>query len=381
MVHITTSNDITYMQRALELAARGAGWVAPNPQVGAVIVKNGQIIGEGWHKSYGELHAEREALADCEKRGNDPQGATIYVTLEPCCHQGKQPPCTDALIEAGIERVVMGSFDPNPKVSGKGIAQLRESGIQVDEDCLREECDELLREWLYFIQTGLPYVTMKYAMTLDGKIATCTGDSQWVTGTQARQRVHEDRAKASAIVVGVGTVLNDDPLLTARPEGAENAHQPARIVLDAQLRTPAESQIALSAYDSPVYIVCEPDAPASRREALRDAGCKIITLPTQDGKVDLRELFQELGRRGMDSVIVEGGGTLHGSLLGSGLVNRVQAYIAPKIIGGCNALSPVEGAGIPIMDMALPLQNVQVEQLGDDFLIIGHTMLQAGDEA
>ncbi len=369
------------MREALDLAAAGAGWVAPNPQVGAVIVKEDRVIGRGYHTKCGELHAEREALADCERQGNDPAGATLYVTLEPCCHQGKQPPCTDAVIAAGITRVVVGSPDPNPLVAGKGNAALRAAGIQVDEGCLTAECDKLNQAWLYFIQTGLPYVTMKYAMTLDGKINTCTGDSKWITGSEARERVHEDRAKAAAILVGIGTVLADDPLLTARPTHAKNVHQPARVVLDAQLRCPQESQLALSAYDSPVYLVCEPDAPASRREALHDLGCKIVTVPAQDGKLDLHEVMRELGRRGMDSVIVEGGASVHGSLLATGLVNRVQAYIAPKIIGGKLASSPVEGAGIPIMDMALPLRDVTVEPFGADILVTGHTLLEAGGGA
>lgn len=361
------------MQRALELAAKGAGWTAPNPQVGAVIVKDGLAIGEGYHTRCGELHAEREALADCRQRGNDPKGATLYVTLEPCCHTGKQPPCTDAIIEAGIARVVMGSSDPNPLVAGKGIVQLRAAGIKVDEGCMTAECDELNRAWLYFIQTGLPFITMKYAMTLDGKIASCTGDSKWITGEQAREHAHRERARAAGIVVGIGTVLADDPMLTARPAGIENPHQPARIVIDTQLRTPFESQLALTAFDYPTYLICEPDAPASRREELHDMGCKIVSMPAQDGKIDLRELFKELGRRGMDSLIVEGGATLNGSLLATGMVNRVQTYIAPKIIGGKNAPSPVEGAGIPMMDYALPIKNPRVSQLGEDFLIEGCT--------
>ncbi|MGN0037905.1 MAG: bifunctional diaminohydroxyphosphoribosylaminopyrimidine deaminase/5-amino-6-(5-phosphoribosylamino)uracil reductase RibD [Coriobacteriales bacterium] len=362
------------MRRALALAAKGAGWAAPNPQVGAVIVRDGSIIAEGWHTAYGELHAEREALADCARRGEDPTGATVYVTLEPCCHTGKQPPCTEALIAAGISRVVMGAPDPNPLVAGKGIAQLRQAGIEVVEGVLVDECRELNRAWLHYIQTGLPYVTMKYAMTLDGKIASCTGDSKWVTGPQARKRVHEDRAKAAAIMVGVGTVLADDPLLTARPQGVANPHQPARFVLDAQLRTPADSQLALTAFEVPTYILCEPDAPASRREALRDAGCKIWTMPASEGRIDLRELLRTMGEKGFQDVTVEGGGQLHGSLLATGMVKRVQAYVAPKVIGGKAAPSPVEGAGIPAMELALPLQGVSVTPLGEDLLIEGFTL-------
>ncbi|MGN0072478.1 MAG: bifunctional diaminohydroxyphosphoribosylaminopyrimidine deaminase/5-amino-6-(5-phosphoribosylamino)uracil reductase RibD [Coriobacteriales bacterium] len=367
-------NHEPLMRRALALAAKGAGWVAPNPHVGAVIVRDGTIIGEGWHTAYGELHAEREALADCARRGEDPRGATAYVTLEPCCHTGKQPPCTEALIAAGISRVVMGAPDPNPLVAGKGIRQLRDAGIEVVEGVLVEECRAINRAWLYYIQTKLPFVTMKYAMTLDGKIASCTGDSRWVTGEHARQRVHEDRALAAAIMVGVGTVLADDPLLSARPQGVENPHQPARFVLDSQLRTPADSQLALTAWEQPTYIVCEPDAPASRREELKDAGCKIWTMPAREGRIDLHELLRTMGEKGFQDVIVEGGGQLHGSLLATGMVKRVQAYIAPKLIGGKAAPSPVEGAGIPLMEMALPLQDVSVTPLGSDLLVEGYTL-------
>ena len=362
-----------HMRRALALAARGAGWVAPNPQVGAVVVRDGAIIAEGWHTAYGELHAEREALASCARAGIDPSGATMYVTLEPCCHQGKQPPCTQALIDAGIARVVVGSADPNPLVAGKGVAALREAGLEVLEGVLEDECAALNRAWMHYITNKTPYVTMKYAMTLDGKIASCTGDSKWITGNAARQHVHEGRAAAAAIMVGVGTVLADDPLLSARPQGIESPHQPARFVLDAQLRTPADSQIALTAWEQPTYIVCEPDAPASRREQLKDAGCKIWTMPAREGRIDLRELLRTMGEKGFQDVTVEGGGQLHGSLLATGMVKRVQAYIAPKLIGGKAAPSPVEGAGIPVMDMALPLRETSVTQLGEDFLLEGFT--------
>ena len=366
-----------FMRDALALAAKGAGWVAPNPQVGAVLVKGGEVIGSGWHTKCGELHAEREALADCARRGNDPAGATLYVTLEPCCHTGKQPPCTQAVISAGISRVVVGSPDPNPLVAGKGNAALREAGIQVDEGCLTSQCDNLNREWLYFIQTGLPYVTMKYAMTLDGKIATHTGDSKWVTGALARARVHEDRAKTAAVMAGIGTVLADDPLLTARPQGQEHVHQPARVILDAQLKCPLDSQLARSAKDSPVYLACSAEASADKRHKLEDAGCHIIDLDSEDGLIDMRCLLKRLGELGCDSAIAEGGGRLHASLLERGLVNRVQAYIAPKLVGGHDALSPVEGAGIEVMRDALQLEDVSVELLGQDLLVTGYTALDA----
>ena len=233
------SEDEKYMVLAMELAKKGYGYTAPNPVVGAVIVKNGCIIGQGYHEKYGEPHAERNALASCTQ---SPEGATIYVTLEPCCHHGKQPPCTDAIIEAGIGRVVTGSGDPNPLVGGKGIQILRDHGIQVTEHVLREECDRLNQVFFHYIQTGRPYVTMKYAMTMDGKIAAYTGASRWVTGEEARHHVHEQRKKNTAIMVGIGTVLADDPMLNCRIEGGRN---PVRIICDTHLKMPLTSKIDL----------------------------------------------------------------------------------------------------------------------------------------
>lgn len=364
--------DIAYMRRALTLAARGAGWVSPNPQVGAVIVRDGHIIGEGWHHTCGEVHAERDALRDCTARGEDASGATVYVTLEPCCHTGKQPPCTDALIEANVAEVVVGAGDPNPLVAGRGLALLREAGIRVREGVLAEECAALNHAWSFFITRKRPYLTMKYAMTLDGKSATHTGDSKWITGTEARAHVHDERTRVGGIMVGVGTVLADDPLLTARPQNWETEpHQPARIVLDAQARTPLASQLVRTACNSPVHVFTGPDAPANRIDALRDAGVQIHTVPAQNGQLDLAEVMTQLGTLGVDSLIVEGGGSLHGSLLASGLVNRVQAYIAPKLAGGAASPTPVQGGGIPAMDCALQLKNPQVTQLGADLLVEG----------
>ena len=244
-------SDEKYMELALSLAERGAGRVSPNPMVGAVIVKNGKIIGEGWHARYGDLHAERNALADCEKRGENPKGATIYVTLEPCCHHGKTPPCTDALIAAGIARVVIGSEDPNPLVAGKGIRQLREAGIEVSSGVLKEACDRLNRVFFHYITHHTPYVVMKYAITMDGKIAAYTGNSQWITGEAARQNVHRDRNRYTAIMAGIGTVLADDPLLTCRiPEGKN----PTRIIADTHLQIPLDAQIVKTAREIPTIL-------------------------------------------------------------------------------------------------------------------------------
>lgn len=365
-------NHEFYMQRALKLAAKGAGWVNPNPKVGAVIVANGEVIGEGYHTRYGNLHAEREALADCKHRGNDPAGATIYVTLEPCCHTGKQPPCVEALIEAGIGQVVMGAPDPNPLVAGKGIAQLREAGIEVVEGVMVEKCRKINRAWLHYIQTKHPFVTLKYAMTLDGKIATASGDSKWVTGVAARQRVHEDRAKTAAILVGVNTVLADNPQLTARPAGMHNPHQPTRFVIDPSLRIPLDTLLVQRSREVPTIIVASQNADATRKEALEGAGCSVWGFPTEEnGTIPIPLLLEHIGQEGYDSVIVEGGAKTAGAFLDADCVDFVQAYIAPKIIGGAGCPSPVAGNGAHLMSEAIMLDDVHMEHLGGDFLVSG----------
>lgn len=374
--------DRDYMARALALAARGRGWTAPNPLVGCVLVRDGRVIGEGWHTRFGAPHAEREALAACATAGEDPVGATAYVTLEPCGHTGKQPPCADALVEAGLARVVVGSSDPNPLVSGKGIRRLREAGIQVDEGMMREECDALNRAFFHHVRTGLPYVTAKYAMTLDGKAATRTGASKWVTGEIARRRVHEDRTAAAAIMVGAGTVLADDPMLDAR--GVEalqfelGVHQPVRIVCDGRLRTPLSSRVVATAHEHPTIIVTveghreeAPERP-DRITAYREAGCQVVCVPADArGRVSLPHAMAALGELGINSIVVEGGPTLLGSLFDEGLIDHVQAYIAPKMFGGGAAPSPVGGLGIADPSSALVIQDAVTIALGDDILVEG----------
>ena len=288
----------------------------------------------------------------------------MYVTLEPCCHQGKQPPCTDAILEAGISRVVVGSGDPNPLVAGKGLEILRRHGIAVKTGVLEEDCSKLNQVFFHFIRTRRPYVVMKYAMTLDGKIATRTGASQWITGEEARRRVHQDRHRYAAILVGVGTVLADDPLLTCRMEGGKN---PTRIVCDTYLRTPPESQIVRTARDVPTILATACQDP-SRFAPYEDAGCQVWTLPLQGGHVDLNALMDRLGTAGIDSVLLEGGGTLNWSALEAGIVQKVQAYIAPKLFGG-NAKSPVGGLGVAQPDQAFLLKNTSVVSLGQDLLL------------
>lgn len=357
-------NDREYMRLALELAERGCGWVSPNPMVGAVIVKDGRIIGQGWHQRYGQLHAERNALASCTE---SPKDAVMYVTLEPCCHQGLQPPCTEAILQSGIRRVVVGSADPNPLVAGKGIRKLREHGVSVTENVLKEECDRLNQVFFHYITSGLPYVTMKYAMTLDGKIAAYTGLSQWITGEKAREHVHLQRHKNRAIMVGVGTVLADDPLLTCRIEGGRD---PIRIVCDSSLRTPIASRLVETARRVPTILATCCGEPAKTAE-YEKAGCRVIKLGRKNGHADLNELIEILGREKIDSILLEGGGSLNWSALESGIVDKVQAYIAPKLFGGEHAKTPVRGQGFPSPAEAVRLKGCSMVPLGDDFLIEG----------
>ena len=357
-------NDCDYMRLAAALAARGAGWTSPNPLVGAVIVKAGRIIGEGWHARCGGLHAERHALQSCTE---DPAGATLYVTLEPCCHTGRQPPCTDAILAAGIRRVAVGSMDPNPLVAGKGVELLRGRGVEVETGILREVCDALNPVFFHYIRTKRPYVVMKFAMTLDGKIAARTGASRWITGEAARQRVHQDRHRYRGILAGVGTVLADDPLLTCRMEGGRN---PVRIICDTHLRTPLESRIVRTAGEAETILAtCVGDGEKIAPYAA--AGCQVWTLGPREGRVDLPALMDRLGAAEIDSVLLEGGGTLNWSMLEAGLVRRVQAYIAPKLLGGGRAKSPVGGLGVEAPDLGAHLSDVTVTRLGEDFLLEG----------
>lgn len=357
-----------FMKRAIELAKQGAGWTAPNPLVGAVVVKNGRVIGEGYHRKYGELHAERNALAACSE---DPAGATLYVTLEPCCHYGKTPPCTEIIIEKKIAKVVIGSRDPNPKVAGKGARILREHGIEVVEDYMREACDALNPVFFHYITTKTPYVVLKFAMTLDGKIATRTGASKWITGEAARNHVHQLRGRYAGILAGIGTVLADDPMLNCRIDGA---HQPLRIILDSHLRIPMGSRLVRSAKEYPLLIVCnesnrDREEGASRIQKLEEAGAKVWTLPEKNGHPDLNVLMQRLGEEKIDSVLIEGGGTVNEAALKAHIVHHVYAYIAPKIFGGEDAKTPVEGSGIRLPQECAKLRLAKITVLLNDMLL------------
>ena len=316
-----------YMRRAVELAKKGEGWTSPNPMVGAVVVKDGRIIGEGYHARYGELHAERNALRACME---PTEGADLYVTLEPCCHYGKQPPCVEAIVQAGIKRVFVGSDDPNPLVAGKGIQYLRERGILVETHVLKEECDALNPVFFHYIRRKTPYVVLKYAMTMDGKIAAYTGASKWVTGEEARAWVQRERSRYRGIMVGVNTVLADDPLLNCRMPGGRN---PVRIICDTHLKTPLESQIVKTAREIPTILaVCETDK--KRYLPYEQAGCQILPVSEEEGHVNLKNLMKLLGEKQIDSILLEGGGTLNWFALKSGIVKEVHAYLAPKLFGG-----------------------------------------------
>lgn len=357
-----------FMKRAIELAKQGVGWTAPNPLVGAVVVKNGRVIGEGYHRKYGELHAERNALAACTE---DPAGATLYVTLEPCCHYGKTPPCTEIIIEKKIAKVVIGSRDPNPKVAGKGARILREHGINVVEDYMREACDALNPVFFHYITTKTPYVVLKFAMTLDGKIATRTGASKWITGEAARNHVHQLRGRYAGILVGIGTVLADDPMLNCRIDGA---HQPLRIILDSHLRIPMGSRLVRSAKEYPLLIVCnestrDREEGTNRIQKLEEAGAKVWTLPEKNGHPDLNVLMQWLGEEKIDSVLIEGGGTVNEAVLKAHIVHHVYAYIAPKIFGGEDAKTPVEGSGIRLPQECAKLRLAKITVLLNDMLL------------
>lgn len=351
-----------YMKRAIELALEGIGKVNPNPLVGAVIVKDDRVLAEGYHEKYGALHAERHAFS---KLRESAAMADMYVTLEPCCHYGKQPPCTQAIIENGIKNVYVGSHDPNILVAGKGIKQLREAGINVVENVLKEECDALNPVFFHYITTKTPYVVMKYAMTLDGKTACDTGESKWVTGREARQHVQKTRNALTGIMAGVQTVINDNPMLTCR---LDNGRNPVRIICDSHLRIPVSSNILKTAQKIRTIIATTSDD-KQKIDQIRETGAEIIKTEPLYGRVNLNELIIKLGEQGIDSILLEGGGTLNQSALKAGIVNHIQAYIAPKIFGGSGRYTPVGGIGVTSPDDAYLFDNLKITQFGSDILL------------
>ncbi len=354
--------DEKYMRRAIELASGGLGRVNPNPLVGAVIVKDDRILAEGYHEKYGGLHAERNAFSQLKESA---AGADMYVTLEPCCHYGKQPPCTEAIIGNGIKNVYIGSHDPNSLVAGKGIKQLRDAGISVTEGVLEEECDALNPVFFHYITTKTPYVVMKYAMTLDGKTACDTGKSRWVTGESARNHVQQTRNALTGIMAGVQTVINDNPSLTCR---IENGRNPVRIICDSSLRIPDSSEVLKTAHKTRTIIATISDN-AQRLSQIEETGAEIVKTKPLNGRVDLKELMLKLGRLGIDGILLEGGGTLNHSALKAGIVNHVHAYIAPKIFGGSGKYTPVSGGGVKSPDDAYMFRNLKITRFRHDILL------------
>ncbi|MCQ4635628.1 bifunctional diaminohydroxyphosphoribosylaminopyrimidine deaminase/5-amino-6-(5-phosphoribosylamino)uracil reductase RibD [Anaerovorax odorimutans] len=349
-----------YMRYALELAQQGRGRTSPNPLVGAVIVKGGRIIGEGWHKKCGENHAEINAFEDAAREGHDVRGAEMYVTLEPCSHYGKTPPCAKTIIEKGIKKVYVGTADPNPLVAGQGLQMMEKAGIEVEMGILEEECRSINEIFLKYITAGKPFVVMKTAMTLDGKIASHTGDSKWVSGDEARRIVQEMRNSLTGIMVGIGTVLADDPELTCRLEGGRD---PLRIIVDSHLRIPLTAKVLK---DENYIIAATADCDSEKRKRL---GERVLIVKSKNGQVDLEDLMTHLGDRGIDSILLEGGGTLNEAALKAGIVDRVVSFIAPKIIGGRKAKTPVEGEGFEKMSQAISLKDLEIQKIGDDLMI------------
>ncbi|WP_177173720.1 bifunctional diaminohydroxyphosphoribosylaminopyrimidine deaminase/5-amino-6-(5-phosphoribosylamino)uracil reductase RibD [Carnobacterium iners] len=358
--------DEFYMKMALDLAKKGKGFTAPNPLVGAVIVKNGKVIGQGYHEEFGQAHAEVNAIASASECVS---GATLYVTLEPCSHVGKTPPCSDLVVDKKIRRVVIGMGDPNPLVAGKGIERLRNKGILVSIGVLEKEIAQLNEAFIKYIVTKEPFVVMKSAMSLDGKIATVTGESQWISDAAARKRVHNLRHELSGIMVGIDTIIKDDPQLTARIPNGKN---PIRIVVDSQLRIPLAS-VVLSQQDKAKTIVATTNRASSEKIAtLTKMGIEVIVTSQRDNRVDLRELMKKLGAKGIDSILLEGGATLNFSALKEGIVDKVHVYLSPKIIGGKDAKTIVEGEGISSLENAFQLKRLNPVMVGEDILIEGY---------
>lgn len=358
-----------YMKKALQLASRALGRTSPNPLVGAVIVKNGNIISEGYHKKAGTPHAEIHALNAADK--DEVKGATMYVTLEPCSHYGKTPPCTKAIIEAGIKEVVIATLDPNPKVAGRGLKILEEAGIKTTVGVLEKEALIQNEVFLKYITRKLPFVCMKYAMTLDGKIATSTGDSRWISNEQSREYVHHLRNIYDGILVGIGTVLTDDPMLNTRLDDIDKK-DPIRIIIDGKLELPHDSNIVKTSGEQETIVFTTSIKNQEKALYLTNAGMKLIEVGGLPDELNMLEVFSKLGDLGITSVLVEGGAQINASLLKHKLVDKILCFVAPKIVGGV-APTPITGAGIPLMKDAYRLESIEIEKIGNDTLIKAYT--------
>jgi diaminohydroxyphosphoribosylaminopyrimidine deaminase / 5-amino-6-(5-phosphoribosylamino)uracil reductase len=366
-----TETDKLYVARAIELARNGAGTVKPNPVVGAVVARDGEILGEGWHQEYGAAHAEVNAIEACGLE--DLSGATLYVSLEPCCHEGKTPPCTDAILQAGIRRVVVASDDPTDKAAGRGLGILRDEGVEVviADGELAAKARLLNQAFRKHARVGRPWVLFKSAMTLDGKVATRTGDSQWISGEDSRQLAHRWRAAVDAVVVGIGTALADDPQLTARPGGlpAEPGAQPRRVVFDSLARLPPSSQLVAAAAEIPLTIVVSRAAARADTDALEAAGVQVLVATGENEPARVRSALDQLGALGVASVLLEGGPHLAGAFLDAGEIDELRLFLAPLLLGGSAARDPLEGEGVERISEALRALSFDYERVGGDLLI------------
>jgi len=367
-VNRTAATDKVFMRQALRLARRGLGRTSPNPMVGAVLVRGGKLLGAGWHRRAGWPHAEVEALRDATRRGTPVRGATLFVTLEPCCTHGRTPPCTEAIVAAGIRRVVVAATDPNPCHAGRGFDLLRAAGIAVETGVLADEATRLNEVFNHWVMQRTPFVTVKAAMTLDGKIATASGESKWITGPPARAAGMRLRFAADAVLVGINTVLADNPALTVRGPTGRIRKAPRRIVLDALARTPAESVVASDAFAGRTTVVVSSSAPPARVKRLAQR-VQVLTAPVHEGRIDLAWLLAHLGGEGVASVLVEGGGEVNAAFLESGLAQRVAFFYAPKILGGRDARRGVAGAGARSLQDLIELREVVWRRVGEDLLL------------
>ena len=363
-----STTDRKFMEDALALAAKARGRTSPNPLVGAVIVRDGEIVGEGYHRKAGDAHAEIHALNQAKELA---EGATMYVTLEPCCHWGRTPPCTESLIRAKLANVVVSMKDPNPQVAGKGIRQLEEAGIPVQVGICEEESKQLNEIFIKYITTQCPFVILKSAISLDGKIATALGESQWITSEASRLKGHEVRAQVDAILVGVGTVLQDNPSLTTRLPERTN-EDPIRIVVDSRGRTPLGAKVFNPDSNAGTLIAVTEKAPLEKIDVLKAAGADVLTIEQKEGRVCLSALMRELGRREVTSVLIEGGGEINAAALQAGIVNKLMFFVAPKLIGGKDAPGPIGGVGIARLAEAFDLRDVKISHIGADLLIEGY---------
>ncbi|HEX2266587.1 MAG TPA: bifunctional diaminohydroxyphosphoribosylaminopyrimidine deaminase/5-amino-6-(5-phosphoribosylamino)uracil reductase RibD [Actinomycetota bacterium] len=354
-----------YMTRALALAERGLGLAPPNPLVGALLVKDGRVVGEGWHEGPGSPHAEMAAIAAA---GEDARGATLYTTLEPCAHHGRTPPCAPAIVEVGVTEVVVAAVDPNPVVDGRGIRYLRDAGLRIADGVLREPAERMNAGFAKHVRTGLPYVTLKIAASLDGKTAARDGSSRWITGDEARLDAHRLRAKSGAIVVGAGTVVTDDPSLTVRLDGYRG-RQPLRVVIDGRGRTPPTAAVLNGT--APTLMATTPDAPLNVRREWEEAGAEVVVMENgHDGSFPLSKLVELLGKRDVQDVLIEGGSTVAWAVVEAGLVDRLVLYMAPKLIGGTQAPGLTGGAGISNIAEAIPVTIRDVTRIGDDLKVV-----------